>query len=77
MGGLGWWGGVKHLTGLWGPGKLTGLVGLRGDSSERFSALAEVIVLPFRCRSTTQKINISSLWLPKTKAIFCAVLFNE
>lgn len=52
VGGLGWCGGVKHLVGLWGPGGLTGLAGLRVDSSERGSALVEISVLPFRCRST-------------------------
>lgn len=59
VGGLGWWGGVKHFMGLWGPGGLTGLVGLSGDSLEERSALVEVSVLPFRCRSTAGKINIS------------------
>lgn len=60
MGGLGWWGGVKHLVGLWGPGGLTGLAGLSVDSSERRSALVEVSVLPFRCRSTSEEMNASS-----------------
>lgn len=60
VGGLGWWGGVKHLVGLWGPGGLTGLLGLIGDSSERRSALVEVSMLPFKCRSTAEKINISN-----------------
>lgn len=45
VGGLGWWGGVKHLVGL------TGLAGLRVDSSERGSALLVDSVLPFRWRS--------------------------
>lgn len=60
MGGLGWWGGVKHLVGLWGPGGLTGLAGLRVDSSERRSVLVEVSVLPFRCRSTSEEMNALS-----------------
>lgn len=51
---------MKHLVGLWGPGGLTGLAGLRVDSSERRSALVEVSVLPFRCRSKSGEINISS-----------------
>lgn len=65
VGGLGWCGGVKHLRGLCGPGGLTGLRGV-----ERWSALVEVSVLPFRCRSTTQKITASRLWLQMDKSIF-------
>lgn len=42
VGGLGWWGGERHLWGLWDPGGLTGLVGL-----------SELLLL-FRCRSTTR-----------------------
>lgn len=57
VGGLGWCGGVKHLVGLWGPGGLTGLAGLRVDSSERGSALLEDSVLPFRWRSAAEKVS--------------------
>lgn len=57
VGGLGWCGGVKHLVGLWGPGGLTGLAGLRVDSSESGSALLEDSVLPFRWRSATEKVS--------------------
>lgn len=57
MGGLGWCGGVKHLVGLWGPGGLTGLAGLRVDSSERGSAMLEGSVLPFWWRSAISSIN--------------------
>lgn len=60
MGGLGWWGGVKHLRGLWGPSWLTGLVGLIGESSEKRSALVEASVLPLRCRSTTEINNLEA-----------------
>lgn len=52
---------MKPLEGLWGPGGLTGLVGLIGDSSERRSDLVEVIVLPFRCKSTEEKSNFEVL----------------
>lgn len=51
VGGLGWCGGVEHLVGLWGPRRLTGLAGLRVDSSERGSAppaALEDSVLPLR-----------------------------
>lgn len=58
VGGLGWWGGVKHLVGLWGPGGLTGLAGLRVDSSERGSALLEDSVLPFRWRSAVERVAV-------------------
>lgn len=50
VGGLGWCGGVKHLVGL------TGLAGLRVDSSERGSALLEDSVLPFRWRSAIERV---------------------
>lgn len=55
VGGLGWWGGVKHLIGLWGPWGVSGLV--TRDSSETGSAL-DVTVLPFICRSATEKNNV-------------------
>lgn len=55
VGGLGWWGGVKHLMGLWGPSGLTGLLGLIVESSEGRSALVEVSVLPFSCRSGEER----------------------
>lgn len=42
VGGLGWWGGLKHLMGLWDPW------GLVGDSSWRESALVDVTMLPFK-----------------------------
>lgn len=51
MGGLGWCGRLEYLLGLCDPGGLTGLAGLRVDSSERKSTFAEASMLPFRCRS--------------------------
>lgn len=54
VGGLGWWGGLKHLIGLWGP---WGLAGLVGHSSGRESALVDVTVLPFRCKSVKRRTN--------------------
>lgn len=51
---------MKHLVGLWGPGGLTGLTGLRVDSSENRSVLVEVSMLPFRCRSTSEEMNTPS-----------------
>lgn len=60
VGGLGWWGGVEHMMGLWGSSGLTGLVEL-------------ISVLPFRSRSTMETNRFDITVTPTTVSwfVFC------